>query len=169
MFCDSENSNWSPVKSQLPPVEINWNLLYNQLVPVESHLVPVENAIQLVPVKTCPEIRENSNWSPVRSQLPPVTINWFPLKVKWFQLKMPFNWYQLKLVLRFGRILTGLLLEVYYHQLKSTGTCYNQLVPVESQLDPVESQLVPVENSNWSNRNFLLGFEIIAFVVFECL
>ena len=71
-----KNSNWSPVKSQLPPVEINWNLLYNQLVPVESHLVPVENAIQLVPVKTCPEIRENSNWSPVRSQLPPVEINW---------------------------------------------------------------------------------------------
>ena len=27
LFCDSENSNWSPVKSQLPPVEINWNLL----------------------------------------------------------------------------------------------------------------------------------------------
>ena len=80
------------------------------------------------------------------------------MKVNWFQLKMPFNWYQLKLVLRSRRILTGLLLEVYYHQLKSTGTCYNQLVPVESQLVPVESQLVPVENSNWSNRNFLLGF-----------
>ena len=134
---------------------------YNQLVPVESHLVPVENAIQLV---TCSEIRENSNWSPVRSQLTPVeiklepdTINWFPLKVNWFQLKMPFNWYQLKNNLRSGRFLTGLLLEVYYHQLKSTGTCYNQLVPVESQLVPVEIQLVPVENSNWSNRNFLLG------------
>ena len=39
-----------PFKSQLPPVEINWNLLYNQLVPVESHLVPVENDIQPVPV-----------------------------------------------------------------------------------------------------------------------
>jgi len=70
---------------------------------------------------------------------------------------MPFNWYQLKLVLTSGRIITGLPLEVNYHQLKSTGTCYNQLVPVESQLVPVESQLVPVENANWSNRNFLLG------------
>ena len=72
-----------------------------------------------------------------------------PLKVIWFQLKMPFNWYQLKLVLRSGRMLTGLPLEVNYHQLKSTGTCYNQLVPVESQLVPVENaiQLVPVENA----------------------
>ena len=76
--------NWSVIQRILTglPLKVNYHQLkstgtcYNQLVPVESHLVPVENAIQLVPVKTCSEIRENSNWSPVRSQLPPVEINW---------------------------------------------------------------------------------------------
>ena len=124
------------------PCEFNWYQL-------KLNCSVIQRILTGLPLKV--------NYHQLKSTGTCYTINWFPLKVIWFQLKMPFNWYQLKLVLRSGRILTGLPLEVNYHQLKSTGTCYNQLVPVESQLDPVESQLVPVENSNWSNRNFLLG------------
>ena len=79
------------------------------------------------------------------------TINWFPLKVIWFQLKMPFNWYQLKVVLRSGRILTGLPLEL------STKPVEINLEPVTINWFPLKVNF-PVENAtiNWYQLKLVL-------------